>query len=775
MPYVESTASAKKKTKEAVRVESLIPDALREKSAVLIEFLKDYYDLVNRDGKTSFFITVQAGSGQYTIDEEVEMSTSAGGIITATVAKFENNILLVHNADGEFVRGEALVGTESGCTRNISSVQNIYDNPSFEINRIMEERDIDRATNRYLEVLQRETAINVPGKFSTDTVNLYKNLLKYYSLRGSENSIELFFRIIFQQGAEVYYPFTDTFKPSSGNWTSVNSKFTGSISGTTLTVSSVESGSLDEDVLITGAGIAPGTIINGLGTGLGYTGTYSVGVSQNIGKTPMNSSGAYFTGSISGNTLTVTAVQSGTIAVGMVLSGSGITSNVKISQLGTGTGGVGTYTLVWTPSTFTGSISGTTLTVTSMGVGSSEIEIGTQITGTGVTAGTTIITPPAVVTSITNYIANGTTTVTATVASTSGYTTGDIIEISGAVGTEQLKLNGSWIIASIPNSTTFTFVVFNSISSATYTAGLGSASITKTITGSGGTGTYVVNFSQTVSSTTLTQIVKSGTIFSAAGAEFTGSISGATLTVSGVKSGAITVGSKIYGGRVLPGTTIKQFGPSTTGGIGTYVLGVNQTVASTSISGVSLSASQYSDSNGFTSNIKKLHDSYYYQRYSYVVKTGLNVDAWKDPFNRLVHPAGFIFFGQIFLVLEAIEKMSEKLNSKMPLSQPGLISAADLVNLIELAYADYITTSVDGDSILNYQNMKALADYVVKLILQFEAQNPGLQFATQRTLESTKFINENPIDRFIQYTIQDSINNVIPYYNTGAVILQRNF
>jgi len=774
MSYVESTVSAKKKTKEAIRVETLIPDALREKSAVLVEFLKDYYDLVNRDGKTSFFITVQAGIGQYTIGEEVEMNTSVGGIITATVAKFENNILLVHNADGEFVRGEALVGTESNCTRNISTIQNIYDNPSFEINRIMEERDIDRATNRYLEVLQRETAINVPGKFTADTINLYKNLLKYYSMRGSENSIELFFRIIFQQSAEVYYPFNDTFKPSSGNWTSVNSNFTGSIAGTTLTVSSVESGSLDEDVLITGAGIAPGTIINGLGTGTGYTGTYSVGVSQNIGKTPMNSSGAYFTGSISGNTLTVTAVQSGTIAIGMVLSGSGITSNVKISQLGTGTGGVGTYTLVWIPSTFTGSISGTTLTVTSMGVGSSDIEIGTQITGTGVTAGTTIVKPPTVVTAISNYIANGTTTVTATVASTSGYTNGDVITISGATGVEQLKLNGTWTIASIPNSTTFTFVVFNSITAATYTANLGTATITKTTTGAGGIGTYIVNSSQTVSSTTLTQIINSTTI-SASGAEFTGSISGAILTVSGIKSGAVTIGSKIYGGRVLPGTTIKQFGPSTTGGVGTYIVGVDQTVSSTSISGVSLSASQYSDANGFTSNIKKLHDSYYYQRYSYVVKTGLNVDAWKDPFNRLVHPSGFIFFGQIFLVLEAIQKLTEKLNSRMPLNQPGLISAADLVYLLELAYADYITVNPDGDSILNYQNMKALAEYAVKLILQFEGQNPGLQFVTLRRLESTKFINENPIDRFIQYTIQDSINNVIPYYNTGAVILKRNF
>ncbi len=53
---------------------------------------------------------------------------------------------------------------------------------------------------------------------------------------------------------------------------------------------------------------------------------------------------AVVTGSITGNILDVTAVTSGTLAVGQSLSGIGI-SGTTISALGTGTGGVGTYTL----------------------------------------------------------------------------------------------------------------------------------------------------------------------------------------------------------------------------------------------------------------------------------------------------------------------------------------------------------------------------------------------------------------------------------------------
>lgn len=56
-------------------------------------------------------------------------------------------------------------------------------------------------------------------------------------------------------------------------------------------------------------------------------------------------SGTTLTGSISGNTLTVSAVGLGTITAGMVLTGAGIVTGTEITSLGTGTGGTGTYIL----------------------------------------------------------------------------------------------------------------------------------------------------------------------------------------------------------------------------------------------------------------------------------------------------------------------------------------------------------------------------------------------------------------------------------------------
>jgi len=64
---------------------------------------------------------------------------------------------------------------------------------------------------------------------------------------------------------------------------------------------------------------------------------------------PGGTIGAVFTGSISGNILTVTSISSGAIALGMTLSGTGITNNTTIVAFQSGAGNnvneAGTYTL----------------------------------------------------------------------------------------------------------------------------------------------------------------------------------------------------------------------------------------------------------------------------------------------------------------------------------------------------------------------------------------------------------------------------------------------
>jgi len=65
---------------------------------------------------------------------------------------------------------------------------------------------------------------------------------------------------------------------------------------------------------------------------------------------------------------------------------------------------------------------------------------------------------------------------------------------------------------------------------------------------------------------------------------FTGSISGATLTVTSVSSGALYIGMNIYGTGVTAGQKINAFSTGT-GGAGTYTVSASQTLASIAMTG----------------------------------------------------------------------------------------------------------------------------------------------------------------------------------------------
>ena len=75
--------------------------------------------------------------------------------------------------------------------------------------------------------------------------------------------------------------------------------------------------------------------------------SYTIPATKNAMTTGPITLGAGFvgTGSIAGTTLTIDTATSGAIAVGSTIAGSGITAGTLITALGTGTGGIGTYTV----------------------------------------------------------------------------------------------------------------------------------------------------------------------------------------------------------------------------------------------------------------------------------------------------------------------------------------------------------------------------------------------------------------------------------------------
>lgn len=57
----------------------------------------------------------------------------------------------------------------------------------------------------------------------------------------------------------------------------------------------------------------------------------------------------------------------------------------------------------------------------------------------------------------------------------------------------------------------------------------------------------------------------------------------------------------------------------------------------------------YANNDGRLNTNKVLQDNHYYQNYSYVLKTEMVVNRYRDALKRLIHPAGLGFFGQVLI------------------------------------------------------------------------------------------------------------------------------
>ena len=159
-------------------------------------------------------------------------------------------------------------------------------------------------------------------------------------------------------------PYYNCFTSGTKTWGKQLIQITGTISGTTLTVTDV-SGSIYPlrigTRLNTGVStILNETIITGQLTGTaGGAGTYSISVSQTV-TTPTATT---LTASITGTTLNVT-VQSGTaIKLGTKITGVGVT-DCYVTGFTTGTGGTGTYIVSVSQTVVAGAMTGTTPNIT---------------------------------------------------------------------------------------------------------------------------------------------------------------------------------------------------------------------------------------------------------------------------------------------------------------------------------------------------------------------------------------------------------------------------
>ena len=238
-------------TKEDIRLDQIIPSEILENKDKLDKFLQAYYTFMNMDEfiyqeNNVFTDVVLNGQAQFRIaDPNNENNkfftdeTGAGSSLVVTAPDGTTTNITLTDVNVAITNGNELPGTLVNSTSEIgktftvnglsahnnssAKLTTIQKNwvgpgPSYVMNTIEQAMDIDTNSEGYLELMQKEIAATIPRGVTVDKRTLYKQIIDFYRLRGTSDSIEIFFKILFNDIAEVEFPYDKVLIPSSGNW-----------------------------------------------------------------------------------------------------------------------------------------------------------------------------------------------------------------------------------------------------------------------------------------------------------------------------------------------------------------------------------------------------------------------------------------------------------------------------------------------------------------------------------------------------------------------------
>lgn len=92
------------------------------------------------------------------------------------------------------------------------------DKVNYYIRNLPEFKDIDLTPDSFLVHFKEKYAKNIQFNIETDRRTLLKHALELYRSKGTERAFTLFFRLVYGDDPEIYYPSEDIMSLSSGKW-----------------------------------------------------------------------------------------------------------------------------------------------------------------------------------------------------------------------------------------------------------------------------------------------------------------------------------------------------------------------------------------------------------------------------------------------------------------------------------------------------------------------------------------------------------------------------
>ena len=712
---------AKFNEKISTLISSQLPDFVVDDHPQFVQFLKTYYQFMesamlqvtsieNTDGitlenetglannllldgsKITSDIT-QADAGDKIIYEDtVYGNFTIGETITGLVSKATAKILaedltngkLYISAQDKFNKDEIIVGNDS----NAQAVINQYrPNPVSTVQDLTNFRDPDKVISNFLTKFRDEFLKTIPENLANglDKRNLIKNIKSMYRLKGTQAGHDLFFRILFNQVSETFYPRTQMLRVSDGQWDTqkvlravattgdttnlVGREITGMTTNATAIIESIKkfviaNKEVSEFVLNTNS----------------MTGTFQIG--EEITGTASDTDDFFIKANITGIPGTKTITNDGNLyATGDFLnvSGGGVGADIAISAIGSG--------------------SVSEIVIDNPGTGYS---VGDKLVFDN--TGTEGVNAEGFVSVVNGGIAgeDGTGAEHILMEDETGrgdQYSGSKIVMEGATNSDLNDITDIFLINNgsgynLPPKVTITSSGTNAniLAHGTDIGRVIGLKTNELGEGYQNSPSPLIEFRNCMLLTSITGNFNANDVI-------TGATSGAIGHLASFDGDRQILKVKDQSQNFILGEKIT----STSSGLATIT---RLDIASATVDVVSVADTdgKFLNEDGYVSEATmKIQDSKYYQDFSYVLKVGQSINDWRDSFKKTMHTAGFYFTGQVDL--------QSRLSLKVRAPITGVVSGAIDTPLFEVLNVLFTTVfgrrlgTIDDGTSLRSDNM----------------------------------------------------------------------
>jgi hypothetical protein len=689
-----------------ISLQHVIPESIYKDSEKFIDFLKAYYEWLHTSE-----ITFESVTGTFVQNEIIIGQTSKS---TATISHIKslNNVVVFVTSEKPFENGELIVGQTSGATGNLLSIK---DNVYRQSDLLLSYRDVDKSVDQFSEYLKDELYAGIPKNFVGDKRTLAKKIKDYYQSKGQEQSLRFLMKVLFDQDIELYYPNEDILKVSDGKYskkTIIRAAIIGSDADDTIfnflfkTIRGETSGSIAKVISI--KKIYVGSIYLAEMELSNISGIFTAG--EEIFDISNEDFRTTLYGMVSGYNIVYggSGYQTGEL---FYVSGDGQESLYKVVE------------------TYTSGIDAIKLNVTGHGY-----RVGAQATINNLNTGganlaiiVSEIKDPYVVSDGSNNYTVGEITKVKVVNKGEGYykeptvvMRDDTIYNIGLLTAKYIQITnpgvnytpGDWLtitptggIGAGANAEVASVATNGAIDASFASIKLESGDV---LIAEQRNDSLKLEFWYNLGPISRITMTNYGISYNANSFPFTVSVNnstanvgvGAVLTVTNLQgAGAnVTVDTANNSGGI---GSVKKLEPINFGvdysnaTISTVGIGGENANIVPSISGSATYDGSFTNDDGKV-NYKKIQDSYFYQQYSYVIKSGIEISKYRTILKKLIHPAGLEVFGEIQLLNSLNLRMaSDSVNTVDSISNIliRLISSSDS-NLLVKKVLDF---EVSGD------------------------------------------------------------------------------